>query len=53
MTFRRGSVVLHRQSTFWELYWRYIIGGIVLLLLQTLLIFATGAAAGEAQNDRK
>ena len=34
-----GSVVLHRQSTFWELYWRYIIGGIVLLLLQTLLIF--------------
>ena len=34
-----GSIVLNRQSTVWELYWRYIIGGIVLLLLQTLLIF--------------
>jgi PAS domain S-box-containing protein len=34
-----GSVVLHRQATIWELYWRYIVGGIVLLLFQTLLIF--------------
>ena len=34
-----GSLVLHRQPTVWELYWRYIIGGIVLLLFQTLLIF--------------
>ena len=34
-----GSIVLNRQPTVWELYWRYIIGGIVLLLLQTLLIF--------------
>ena len=31
--------MLNRQPTVWELYWRYIIGGIVLLLLQTLLIF--------------
>jgi len=35
----RGSLVLHRQPTVWELYWRYIIGSIVLLLFQTLLIF--------------
>ena len=34
-----GSVVLNRQPTVWELYWRYIIGSIVLLLFQTLLIF--------------
>ena len=34
-----GSVVLNRQRTVWELYWRYIVGGIVLLLFQTLLIF--------------
>jgi len=34
-----GSIVLNRQPTVWELYLWYIIGGIVLLLLQTLLIF--------------
>ena len=34
-----GSVVRNRQPTVWELYWRYIVGGIVLLLFQTLLIF--------------
>ena len=34
-----GSVVLNRQPTVWELYRRYIIGSIVLLLFQTLLIF--------------
>ena len=34
-----GSLVLHRQPTVWELYWRYIIGSMVLLLFQTLLIF--------------
>ena len=34
-----GSIVLNRQPTVWELYWRYIISGIVLLLLQALLIF--------------
>ncbi len=34
-----GSLVLHRQPKVWELYWRYIIGSIVLLLFQTLLIF--------------
>ena len=34
-----SSVVLNRQPTVWELYWRYIVGLIVLLLFQTLLIF--------------
>ncbi len=34
-----GSIVLNRQPTVWDLYQWYIIGGIVLLLLQTLLIF--------------
>ena len=34
-----GSIVLNRQPTVWELYQWYIIGGIALLLLQTLLIF--------------
>ncbi len=35
-----GSVVLNRQSTVWELYKSYIIGGMGLFLLQTLLIVA-------------
>ena len=34
-----GSIVLNRQPTVWESYKAYIIGGIALLLLQTLLIF--------------
>jgi len=34
-----GSVVRNRQPAVWELYWRYIVGSIVLLLFQTLLIF--------------
>ena len=33
-----GSMVLHRQATIWELYRRYIVGGIVLVLFQSLLI---------------
>ena len=33
-----GSVVLNRRPTVWELYWRYIVASIVLLLFQTLLI---------------
>ena len=47
------SVVLNRQPTVWDLYRRYIIGGIVLLLLQTLLIFALVRQRARAQNDRK
>jgi len=33
-----GSVVINRQFTLWEAYKRYIIAGIFLLLLQTLII---------------
>ena len=35
-----GSVVLNRQATFWELYKRYVITGISLILLEAFLIFA-------------
>jgi len=35
-----GSIVLNRELTVWELYQGYIIGGIALFLLQTLLIVA-------------
>jgi len=35
-----GSIVLNRQPTFWELYWRYVIAGIALLLAQALIILA-------------
>jgi PAS domain S-box-containing protein len=33
-----GSVVLNRQPTVWEAYKEYIIGGVALILLETLLI---------------
>jgi PAS domain S-box-containing protein len=35
----RGSIVLNRQPTMWESYKWYIIAGITLILLETLLIF--------------
>jgi len=35
-----GSMVLNRQPTLWESYKWYIIGGIVLVLLETVLIVA-------------
>ena len=34
-----GSLVLYRQPTTWQSYKRYIIGGISLILAETLLIF--------------
>lgn len=34
-----GSIVLNHQSTVWELYRLYIIGGISLILVEALLIF--------------
>ncbi len=34
----QGSIVLNRQPTVWESYKAYIIGGISLILLETLLI---------------
>lgn len=33
-----GSIVLNRQPTFWELYQWYVIGGISLILVETVLI---------------
>jgi PAS domain S-box-containing protein len=35
-----GSVVLNRQPNIWQAYKRYILTGLFLLLVQTLLIFA-------------
>ncbi|MGC1421192.1 MAG: PAS domain S-box protein [Terracidiphilus sp.] len=35
-----GSIILNREPTAWELYKWYILGGIVLILLETLLIGA-------------
>jgi PAS domain S-box-containing protein len=35
----RGSVVVNRQLTVWEYYKWYIVGGVVLILAETLLIF--------------
>jgi PAS domain S-box-containing protein len=35
-----GSVVLNRQPTVWESYKWYIIGGVTLIVLEALLIFA-------------
>jgi PAS domain S-box-containing protein len=35
-----GSIVLNRQPTSWELYWRYVLTGLVLFLAQALLILA-------------
>ena len=34
-----NSIVLDRQPTFWELYRRYVLGGISLVMLEGLLIF--------------
>jgi PAS domain S-box-containing protein len=35
-----GSMVLNRERSFWELYKRYVIGGIFLFLVQALVIAA-------------
>jgi len=35
-----GSILLNREPTFWELYWRYVITGVLLLLAQALIILA-------------
>jgi PAS domain S-box-containing protein len=35
-----GSVVFNRQPAFWELYWRYVITGVSILLAQALIILA-------------
>lgn len=35
-----GSVVLNRPPSFWKLYWRYVLSGILALLVQSVAIFA-------------
>ena len=34
-----GSILLNRQPTFWETYWRYVIAALLVLLAQTVAIF--------------
>jgi len=51
-----GSIVLNRQPTVWESYKWYIVGGIALILAETLLIFALGwqrARAIKAETERR
>jgi PAS domain S-box-containing protein len=35
-----GSIVLNHQPSFWELYWRYVIASVFLILAQALIILA-------------
>src|SRR6059058_4488289 len=35
-----GSVVLHRELSFWEIYRRYIVASVILVFAQALIIFA-------------
>jgi PAS domain S-box-containing protein len=35
-----GSIVLNREPSFWEIYKRYIVAGLLLLIVQALIIFA-------------
>ena len=49
-----GSVVLNREPTVWETYRSYIIGGILLIVVETLLIFGLvwqSARRREAENQ--
>ncbi len=51
-----GSILLYRQATVWESYKQYIIGGIALILAETLLIFALvwqRARAIKAETERR
>ena len=45
-----GSIVLNRQPTVWESYKWYIIGGIALILAETLLILALGWQRARAKK---
>ena len=45
-----GSIVLNRQFTVWELYKWYITGGLSLILLEALLIFALVWQRARAQR---
>jgi PAS domain S-box-containing protein len=35
-----GSIVLNRERSIWEIYKRYIVAGVLLLIVQALIIFA-------------
>jgi signal transduction histidine kinase len=45
-----GSVVLFRAPDFWEKYRRYVIGGIVILVFQSVLIVALALGAHRRQK---
>jgi PAS domain S-box-containing protein len=45
-----GSIILNRQPTIWESYKAYIIGGISLLLVESLLIFGLVWQRGRAKR---
>ena len=45
-----GSIVLNRQPTAWESYKAYIVGGISLILAETLLIFGLVWQSGRAKR---
>ena len=45
-----GSIVINRQPTAWESYKAYIIGGISLMLVETLLIFGLVWQRGRAKR---
>lgn len=51
------SEIINQQYTIWQLYWSYILGGLVLILLQTILIIILvhnkrkrNLAEGELEN---
>jgi PAS domain S-box-containing protein len=35
-----GSIVLNREPSFWEIYRRYIVAGVLLIIVQAMIIFA-------------
>jgi PAS domain S-box-containing protein len=45
-----GSIVINRQPTVWESYKRYIIGGVVLILAETLLILGLAWQRAKAKR---
>ncbi len=51
-----GSIVINRQPTIWESYKWYILGGVVLIVVETLLIFGLvwqRARAKRAETHRR
>jgi PAS domain S-box-containing protein len=48
-----GSIVLNRQPTIWDLYKWYFLGGVGLLLVQTLMIFGLLWQRSELRKSEK